>query len=201
MNEYGKEQNVPSMPCHKREPIVRREGRKALQKRGTIEPWHSLGVNLFACGRAESAPSPDRRQAFFPLCAEQPCRTAFGKITLKGPEPSHSTTKKEPEGSLIGSLKWWAEMDSNQRRREPADLQSAPFSHSGIYPYFGGRRMYAPTSHFSKSKIGFFQKILPLRSFDCDHHPTNSLGVLRDITSPNDGKSIFRRRRHAPRIL
>ena len=27
-------------------------------------------------------------------------------------------------------------MDSNHRRRKPADLQSAPFGHSGICPYF-----------------------------------------------------------------
>ena len=26
-------------------------------------------------------------------------------------------------------------MDSNHRRRKPADLQSAPFGHSGICPY------------------------------------------------------------------
>ena len=27
-------------------------------------------------------------------------------------------------------------MDSNHRRRKPADLQSAPFGHSGICPFF-----------------------------------------------------------------
>ena len=31
-------------------------------------------------------------------------------------------------------LDWWRELDSNQRRRKPTDLQSAPFSHSGIPP-------------------------------------------------------------------
>ncbi len=46
------------------------------------------------------------------------------------------TKKGSPEAPLVRTLKWWAEMDSNQRRREPADLQSAPFSHSGIYPLF-----------------------------------------------------------------
>ncbi len=30
--------------------------------------------------------------------------------------------------------KWWREVDSNHRRLTPADLQSAPFSHSGITP-------------------------------------------------------------------
>ena len=29
---------------------------------------------------------------------------------------------------------WWRGLDSNQRRRAPADLQSAPFSHSGTPP-------------------------------------------------------------------
>ena len=28
----------------------------------------------------------------------------------------------------------WEEMDSNHRRRKPADLQSAPFDRSGIFP-------------------------------------------------------------------
>ena len=28
----------------------------------------------------------------------------------------------------------WAKMDSNHRRHKPADLQSAPFGHSGICP-------------------------------------------------------------------
>ena len=31
---------------------------------------------------------------------------------------------------------WWTEVDSNYRRREPADLQSAPIGRSGIRPNF-----------------------------------------------------------------
>ena len=31
-------------------------------------------------------------------------------------------------------LSWWRRLDSNQRRRKPTDLQSAPFSHSGTPP-------------------------------------------------------------------
>ena len=31
---------------------------------------------------------------------------------------------------------WWEKMDSNHRRYKPADLQSAPFGHSGILPFF-----------------------------------------------------------------
>lgn len=30
---------------------------------------------------------------------------------------------------------WWAGVDSNHRSLATADLQSAPFSHSGTYPY------------------------------------------------------------------
>src|SRR6476660_2202795 len=30
--------------------------------------------------------------------------------------------------------RWWRRLDSNQRRRKPTDLQSAPFSHSGTPP-------------------------------------------------------------------
>ena len=33
-------------------------------------------------------------------------------------------------------------MDSNHRRRKPADLQSAPFGHSGNYPNFLGNLIY-----------------------------------------------------------
>ena len=45
----------------------------------------------------------------------------------------------------------WAQMDSNHRRWKPADLQSAPFGHSGICPtLFGFKismfRMYLFTS-------------------------------------------------------
>ena len=32
------------------------------------------------------------------------------------------------------AFRMWAQMDSNHRRRKPADLQSAPFGHSGICP-------------------------------------------------------------------
>ena len=41
---------------------------------------------------------------------------------------------KSPIVLLSGS--WWEKMDSNHRRYKPADLQSAPFGHSGILPKF-----------------------------------------------------------------
>src|SRR5712671_2273200 len=42
---------------------------------------------------------------------------------------THYTQKNPP------LLPWWGK-DSNLRRREPADLQSAPFGHSGTPPVF-----------------------------------------------------------------
>ena len=36
--------------------------------------------------------------------------------------------------SQLTQAMWWRRLDSNQRRRKPTDLQSAPFSHSGTPP-------------------------------------------------------------------
>ena len=43
----------------------------------------------------------------------------------------------------------WEEMDSNHRRRTPADLQSAPFGHSGIFPIFS-QLLYPPPELWSR---------------------------------------------------
>ena len=45
--------------------------------------------------------------------------------------PEH--TKKDSIDGVF--IKWWAGVDSNHRSLATADLQSAPFSHSGTYPY------------------------------------------------------------------
>ena len=47
-------------------------------------------------------------------------------------------------------LAWWRRLDSNQRRRKPTDLQSAPFSHSGTPPRRTGeysRGFHTPEVH------------------------------------------------------
>ena len=74
------------------------------------------------------------------------CRTGAGDgnrtrvISLEG---WGSTIELLPLGALAGrspspvnasELSWWRRLDSNQRRRKPTDLQSAPFSHSGTPP-------------------------------------------------------------------
>ena len=40
--------------------------------------------------------------------------------------------------------KMWVVMDSNHRRRKPADLQSAPFGHSGNHPYLFSKIVLEP---------------------------------------------------------
>ena len=43
--------------------------------------------------------------------------------------------KKPTQRPVVVASVRWAKMDSNHRRRKPADLQSAPFGHSGICPF------------------------------------------------------------------
>ena len=43
-------------------------------------------------------------------------------------------TKAGSSITLNTTTHWWRGLDSNQCRRKPTDLQSAPFSHSGIPP-------------------------------------------------------------------
>ncbi len=49
-----------------------------------------------------------------------------------------------------GSFFLWEVMDSNHRRRTPADLQSAPFGHSGNFPCL------APLPYGTAFSLGFF---------------------------------------------
>ena len=48
----------------------------------------------------------------------------------------------------FNSYSWWRELDSNQRRRKPTDLQSAPFSRSGISP---GTKHFLLFGHYCQS--------------------------------------------------
>ena len=43
--------------------------------------------------------------------------------------------KQKASAELVEAFEW-VEMDSNHRSYKAADLQSAPFGHSGIYPAF-----------------------------------------------------------------
>ena len=56
--------------------------------------------------------------------------------------PGHSTLRTQKNGSepkaenheRAERVEWWAGLDSNQRSRKAADLQSAPFDHFGTDP-------------------------------------------------------------------
>ena len=50
-----------------------------------------------------------------------------------GNPPDH-LTRTAPAKTVTAKNLWWRGLDSNQRRRKPTDLQSAPFSHSGTSP-------------------------------------------------------------------
>ena len=54
-----------------------------------------------------------------------------------------ATTTRMRSANPPSRNSWWRRLDSNQRRRKPTDLQSAPFSHSGTPPKgtakYGGR--------------------------------------------------------------
>src|SRR5262249_42861442 len=62
----------------------------------------------------------------------------LGRLTLY--QLSYSRFEISPPGSpsrfrrARAFVRWWGEEDSNLRRHSPADLQSAPFVHSGISP-------------------------------------------------------------------
>ena len=60
----------------------------------------------------------------------------------------------------------WVVMDSNHRRRKPADLQSAPFGHSGNHPCSMFSKasakvvfLFHSTKFFSNFFLFFFKKL------------------------------------------
>ncbi len=62
-------------------------------------------------------------------------------IPYRSPSPPSRQPFGRP-GGLRNSNRFlkWEVMDSNHRRRKPADLQSAPFDRSGNFPYFPPQR-------------------------------------------------------------
>lgn len=54
----------------------------------------------------------------------------------RGSNPRPSAWKANALSTELLPQFLWAKMDSNHRRRKPADLQSAPFGHSGNHPCF-----------------------------------------------------------------
>ena len=72
------------------------------------------------------------------LIANELTIKVFDKSGRRGSNPRPSAWKANALSTeLLPQLnsQMWAKMDSNHRRRKPADLQSAPFGHSGICPF------------------------------------------------------------------
>ena len=61
--------------------------------------------------------------------------TIFSKSGRRDSNPRPSAWKANALSTELLPHFLWAKMDSNHRRRKPADLQSAPFGHSGICPF------------------------------------------------------------------
>ena len=82
-----------------------------------------------------------------------------------GIEPAQSAWKAEvlplnysrPDGTEQRNLCWWREVDSNHRRRKPADLQSAPVGRLGIPPQQS--RLFSYVENALSTQ--FFVKIAP----------------------------------------
>ena len=74
---------------------------------------------------------------------------AFILSGRRGSNPRPSAWKADALSTeLLPQSPAWAKMDSNHRRRAPADLQSAPFGHSGIRPSRDFFRRHCDESRF-----------------------------------------------------
>ena len=107
---------------------IMRGSRKTLRSRR----WNRKSRNYAAApGRFARKTSPAR--------TARSCSTGrwIGVERVEGIEPSWLAWKARTlplSYTRITQGFWWKGLDSNQRRRTPADLQSAPFSHSGTLP-------------------------------------------------------------------
>ena len=61
-------------------------------------------------------------------------------------------------------FKLWEKMDSNHRRYKPADLQSAPFGHSGILPFFSF--LFGEIPQKQTSKVLFLRTFEPMEGIE-----------------------------------
>jgi hypothetical protein len=83
----------------------------------------------------EPAPSAWKAEVL-PLNYSRPVRNSSNR-----PQQRTSVRVCDPVASLTGvtlDKDWWREVDSNHRRRKPADLQSAPVGRLGIPPTKNG---------------------------------------------------------------
>ena len=81
-------------------------------------------------------------------------------VSASAPETARARLHREPLCSANDAcgapehcirIRWWGEEDSNLRRHEPTDLQSAPFGRLGISPEFRG---VPPDVYTSRTKLG-----------------------------------------------
>jgi hypothetical protein len=62
------------------------------------------------------------------------CLTLRASVSRPPTQGRHSFVTSKSHAPWRLSVHWWGEEDSNLRRHEPTDLQSAPFGRLGISP-------------------------------------------------------------------
>ena len=90
-------------------------------------------------------------------------------------------------------LPLWAKMDSNHRRRAPADLQSAPFGHSGIRPFGKPTAKIVTNLELCKQNVAFLWRLRRLRAL-CRRQDR-----LCGREHPEDNRRLARRKSQACR--
>jgi hypothetical protein len=88
---------------------------------------------------------------------------------------SRARSRSQPE---IQVLAWWRRLDSNQRRRKPTDLQSAPFSHSGTPPRRTSDYSTEPAFHrMARCPCACRKRLVALK---CPHPVKGTGGLMAD---------------------
>jgi hypothetical protein len=96
-------------------------------------------------------------------------------------EQLNSTPESEPPQPRCRTTDfWWREVDSNHRRHEPADLQSAPVGRLGIPPR--SRAFWPSIADMSSIWVGYSRGVSACMLLIATHHQTLN---LKWSTSPS----------------
>src|SRR4030095_17013725 len=98
-------------------------------------PYQGRALPTELHGRSSRPPHPPERRGWSGKRDSNPRPPAWkaGALPLRYSRLA-SRRGLPSRRALPSSRKWWGEEDLNLRRRSPADLQSAPFGHLGIFP-------------------------------------------------------------------
>ena len=101
--------------------------------------WATLATKIFWSGKRDSNPRPPAWKAsalsteLFPRNPKHSSVSARGLVSASNCEVPKDPCKISAT-QFFALIKVWVRMDSNHRSWKAADLQSAPFGHSGTHP-------------------------------------------------------------------